>query len=507
MKALEALPQIDVLVAGAALSDRHMLSLFTMLVRQRLSTPTQCELLFRDTPDAHELTGLLRPGVELELKVHGPDESLFHGQVTAVEHVFEAAAARQVRARAYDLSHRMRKRQQVRAHVQVSPRSLAQDLAEPAGLTVRGSFEAPVWPRLIQHRQTDLELLVEVLDSCGLYYTVQGRELTLLTLEGHGSPISLTLGHDLLEARIVVNADRSTRKVETAGWNPLDSSIHSGSVSTARSGREVVARVLPQDVGGAETRTLVDLALLDDRHAEAVAQAELDHRAASQVTIRGVAEGRPSLRPGAIVDVQGVGRELSGRYVLTGVTHTIGADQGFLSSFESDPPRTLPPRRAAIVTSGVVSRLDDPERKGRMRVTLPTYDHVETEWMNVLCLTGGVGKGLVVMPDVGDQVLVLMAAEDPCQGVVLGAVYGSGAMPDDAGVEDGKVRRYTLLTPGGLKVRLDDTKQSITLEDATGSFLNLAAAGVHLNATVDLEISAPGRRVVIRGQAIDFESA
>jgi hypothetical protein len=62
------------------------------------------------------------------------------------------------------------------------------------------------------------------------------------------------------------------------------------------------------------------------------------------------------------------------------------------------------------------------------------------------------------------------------------------------------------LTPGGQKVRLDDERGSLRVEDSHGSFVELAPDRVTLHAATELEISAPGRRVVIRGQAIDLES-
>jgi hypothetical protein len=77
--------------------------------------------------------------------------------------------------------------------------------------------------------------------------------------------------------------------------------------------------------------------------------------------------------------------------------------------------------------------------------------------------------------------------------------------PPDSGVEEGAVRRYTLLTRGGHRVQLDDAQQVIRLQDSTGSYVELSPEKVHLCAAVDLEIEAPGQSVTIRGQSIDFE--
>jgi hypothetical protein len=79
--------------------------------------------------------------------------------------------------------------------------------------------------------------------------------------------------------------------------------------------------------------------------------------------------------------------------------------------------------------------------------------------------------------------------------------------PPDAGVEEGAVRRYTLRTPGGQRMRFDDHLRTIHLEDGAGSSLEMSPGIVRLRSAVDLEIEAPGRRVVIRSDKIDFERA
>jgi phage baseplate assembly protein gpV len=153
-----------------------------------------------------------------------------------------------------------------------------------------------------------------------------------------------------------------------------------------------------------------------------------------------------------------------------------------------------------------VTHVNDPDGLGRVKVSLPTYGDIETGWMGVLGLGAGKGKGLVMLPDVGDEVLLLLAHEDPEQGIVLGGLYGPGG-PVDPGVVDGATRRYTLVTSSGHSIRMDDAKKVFRIEDSTGSFVEMTPSKVTLHSKVDLDIKAPGKRIVISGQAIDFESA
>jgi phage baseplate assembly protein gpV len=158
----------------------------------------------------------------------------------------------------------------------------------------------------------------------------------------------------------------------------------------------------------------------------------------------------------------------------------------------------------SIVTLGLVTSLDDPESAGRVQVHLPTYGDVETGWMGVLCAGAGESKGMVLLPDVGDQVMVLFPREDPANGFILGGLYGVKGIYD-SGVDKNSVLRYSLKTRGGLKFLLDDEHHAIHLEDSTGSSIDFSPEKVFLHAAVDLNLEAPGHNVVIRGKAIDFQ--
>lgn len=498
------LPEVVIEANGLALTAEDLLALSEVRVQQRLSLPTLCELVFNDT--AGSLTGGVRltPGTMLRVLVTGWLEPLFTGQVTAVEHVYMPDHAREIRVRGYDLLHQLRKRQSVRAHIQVTPRDLARELVADLGLTVQASEPGPLWPQLIQHRQSDFDLLRESAEQCGLYLAVRENILHLFTLQGYGDAVPLALGETLLEARIEINADTLYRSVTATGWDSSRMTTHKGQASQTRSGLAVATELQPARVGGNGKRELVDEDILSDDHAIGIAQAELDARTAREVTLWGIAEGDPRLRPGTPVEVTGIAETVAGHYVLSSVTHSLDAQRGFLSEISSTPPLPHTRARGSVGVPGVVTRIDDPENLGRVRVSLPTYGNVETDWIPILSPAAGEKKGFMAFPDRGDYVLILLTHEDPGQGVVLGNLYAT-ARPPDSGIENGSVRRYTLLTPGGQRILLDDGQKTLRLENSDGSFYELGSQKVRLHSTVDLEIEAPGQKVIIRGKNIDFE--
>ena len=502
MKPVLALPHVLVEVDGSAVPDAQIAALAFVRVRQRLAAPAQCELTFHGPVD----TDFPAPGSALRVAVAGRDAPVFAGQVTAVEHVFGADREYGLIVRAYDLLHRLRKRQRARALVQTTVEELAGDLAGELGLSVDAADAGPVWENLVQHRETDLELLVVLAARCGLYPVVHDDVLRLVTLEGAGEAMALAVGEELLEARVELNGERSARSVSAAGWDPLRAESHQATADSPRSGRDVGAAVDPAEVGGTGEVGLFGEYASDDAHASALAQAELDVRTAGEVTFWGIAEGDPLLRAGTPVDVSGLRDELDGRYVLTDVTHTIDAERGYLTELSSTPPAVRRRRSGAAAALGKVTSVDDPDGRGRVKVTFPAYGDVESDWLGTAVAGAGADRGIVALPDVDDHVLVVFPHEDPATGVVVGGLYGSGG-PPDPGVADAAVKRFTLSTAGGQHVALDDENRKLRLEDVSGSSIELAPDGMTVHAAVDLTIEAPGKAILIRGKSVDFEQA
>jgi phage baseplate assembly protein gpV len=333
--------------------------------------------------------------------------------------------------------------------------------------------------------------------------------------------VSLALGESLLEARVDANTDPACRSVEVRGWDPWLATMHEATAAEPRTGRAIGLDPAPDLVGAPGARGLVDETVQSVAQAAALAQAELDRRFAGEVVLEGVAAGDPRLQPGTAVELTGVAAPFEGRYVLTAVTHSVDRQEGFRSRIDTTPPSSPMRARGSVTTLGVVTDVDDPDTLGRVRVSLPNYRGIETDWLAVLAPGAGVGKGLVSIPDREDHVLVLLAREDPAQGVVLGGLYGTRG-PPDAGVVNSRIRRYTFVTPGGQRLRLDDEKKSVRLEtsggcytelspgrarigDSHGSYVQLTSEQVRVHANTDLELEAPGKTVIIRGAKVDFQ--
>jgi len=496
------LAEVTVQLGGRRLSEVELASLAEIRILQKLSLPELCELTFTDQFEPGASISYLVAGLSLEVQRQG--QTIFSGEVTALEYGYEPDRGQTLRVRGYSLLHRLRKRQPVRMFVQVGLRDLAQELIKDLGVTLEGTGSETVWRRVLQHGQNDLDLLRERANASGVYFSLWGTTLQLLTLEGKGEPVPLALGQTLLEARVELNGDSCCRSVSAQGWNPFIVRPNQGKADQARLTRTIPANIPPARFEESGEQFLVSCSLENDRAADALAQARLDAQVAREVTLWGVAVGNVKLRPGAIIEVSELVPALNGRYVVTEAMHCFTPERGFVTEISTCPPPTTPQNKSVTAILGKISNVTDPENLGRVQATLPACNDLETDWMQVVCAGAGAGKGLSMLPDVGDLVLIVCLDGDFSQGIVIGGLYGSDAGADN-GVDDGHRRRFAMRTAGGHSIQFDDTNKVFRLEDSSGNVLELKPGKLRIESKGDMEIAAPGQSIVIRGRAINFE--
>ena len=175
----------------------------------------------------------------------GDTGTLFSGEVTAQEWVHDADGAAELRVRAYDPLHQLRKRQKVRGPHRPHGGRPRSELGGEAGLGVEADEDGPRWPVLVQHRQSDLELLGEVAERAGLWFAVVDGTLRLFSLAGTGDPLDLVLHDTLLAARFDATADPAAATVTADGWDPVAAVRLQGAAGGPRNGRDTAAGVGP----------------------------------------------------------------------------------------------------------------------------------------------------------------------------------------------------------------------------------------------------------------------
>uniref|UniRef100_UPI000A431A19 hypothetical protein n=1 Tax=Methylomonas koyamae TaxID=702114 RepID=UPI000A431A19 len=109
---------------------------------------------------------------------------------------------------------------------------LAATLAADLDLRVAADETGPVWRLIMQHEQSDLELLAEFAERAGLYFHLRDSVLQFSSLAGRPATAVLKLGENLFEARIEANSGQRRQAVTNLAWDPWQAAARSGRADT-----------------------------------------------------------------------------------------------------------------------------------------------------------------------------------------------------------------------------------------------------------------------------------
>lgn len=205
---------------------------------------------------------------------------------------------------------------------------------------------------------------------------------------------------------------------------------------------------------------------------------------AAELEILTGSSDNPALCIGAIANIKvsvlqeaSMVKEDCGKYIITSIEHHITDNDKYFNYFEALPSNTevipvkniiLPIAEPQIAT---VKDNKDPDNMGRVRVQMlwQQANDEMTDWLRVMTPDAGGGKdgaknrGLVVVPEPGDQVLVCFRYNDPDRPFIMGSMFhgktgGGGGQGNNT---------KSLNSKSGHTLSLDDGK-GITIVDKSG---------------------------------------
>jgi uncharacterized protein involved in type VI secretion and phage assembly len=134
------------------------------------------------------------------------------------------------------------------------------------------------------------------------------------------------------------------------------------------------------------------------------------------------------------------------------------------------------------VAIGVVTQNDDPEGLCRVKVSYPWHEQPrESYWARLASPMAGKDRGLVLIPEVGDEVLLAFERDDLRFPFVIGALWSGKDKPPVAN-SDGKDDKRLFKSRKGHRLLFDDGARGVvelTLDD--GKKLRLDDDGMRLD--------------------------
>ena len=378
---------------------------------------------------------------------------------------------------------------------------------------------------LVQYDCSDWDFMLARADAMSLLVNVDDATVSVQPPPTDGAAaLTVTWGVDLIDFDADIDARTQWTAVQAASWNPGEQSPHQGrSAASAMLDPQgnlqgaALAAVASPDVLQVQTCAPRPEAMLD-----AWARAVQTKAALARVRGNMRFQGSALARPGALVELAGIGDRFSGAVLLTAVEHEIvdgnwisRAEFGMEPRWQVERPDVVAAPNGGLLPGvaglqiGVVQALDgDPAGEQRVLVTLPASHAAQQGlWARLLQLHASNGFGGFFVPEIGDEVLLGYLDQDPCHPVVLGSLYSSNRTPPYALTATNDIKAIvtrsgnriefddgnqlvTATTPAGNQLVLSDRDQGVMVKDQHGNHVQLSVAGITLESIQDITLVA-----------------
>ena len=499
-----------------------------LLVEDNLNLPTVVTVLLNDPALEWVDHASLAVGTELEVLL-GPEndrQRIGIGEIVALELEQRPGTSRVV-VQAFDRSHRLHRGRRVRTFQEMSDGDVVSRIASDAGLQTEIDGADAQHAYLIQDNQTDYAFLAERALLTGLELSVDDETIRFKKPAADGTPVELAWNSGLLSFSVRLTAADQVSEVEVRGWDPSQKQAITSTVSDSEAAPRIGADAnqIRSSAFGQATALVTDRPVRDTSEAEALGQAALDHLTSAIVRADGTAYGNPAIRAGAQVKVSGLGQRLSGTYDVTSTVHTVvpgvgyetrfsvrGRRRGTLIELASGGGSTDSRRLGPVI--GVVTNVKDEDNEGKVKVKFPWLsEDDESAWARLASPMAGPDRGLQLVPEVDDEVLVVFERGDPNRPIVIGSMWNGVDAPPlggDAVSGDGAVQKRMLKTRIGHTILLDDSdsSKSIVITDSAGNEMTWDAANskIEIVSKGDLKVSATGT-LKLEGQAVELSAS
>lgn len=503
--------------------------------------PDLFELRFRDPSHLVLPKSGAKVGSTVKISVSTSESNspiaLMEGEITALQTEFDTGGTFTV-LRGYDAAHRLFRGRRTEAYNQMTASDIALKVAQRAGLrTGEVTSTTTVYDHVTQAGTSDWDLMQRLAADVGFEVTVRegkfgfGPPTAASRAPAAGGPqnedpLVLRLGADLLRFRAVVTSAEQVKEVEVRGWD-----IATKQELTATEPAKTSSVVLPDIDPPTLAKTFGDPRYVstDVPHRT---QAEVDVAAASLAEavagafaeFEGVARGNPKVKAGTAITVDGLGAPFDGKYTVTTSRHRLDPTTGYTTAFSvtgvrdrtllglasgGGPATTAPPG----VVVGVVDDVNDPEQAGRVRLRFPWLDsEYVSGWARTVQAGAGKDRGTLILPEVGDETLVVFEQGDVRRPYVLGGLYNGVDQPDSQGIPavdggKGTVNRRSVVSRRGHRIDFldeDGRTEGVTVASGDGKVsLKLDATGTTVTLHSDGSVLIEGTR----GITVDSSSA
>jgi phage protein D len=464
-------------------------------------------------------------GATLELRLGAREEltttTVFSGEIVTLEPSWSAGGV-ELLVRAYDRSHLLMRRRNVRTFQNQTSSDIVSKLLGEAGFQADCEASGEPHEFVQQNNESDWDLIWRLAERSGLELVIDGQKASLRKPSADDA-IELQWPATLRSFSPRVTAVQQVNEVTLRALDPKNNEAIDVSVTSPQQVAQIGVDRGTVVAAFEEQKThIATEPVKSQAEGTSVAQAKLDRLANAYVAIEASTDGNPKIRAGATVKISGVGQQFSGTYPVTHSVHIFRGGSTYETSFSNVPVNTLlaatgsgnragQPNFGSQLVLGIVTNNRDPENLGRVRVRYPALSRdAEGTWARIATLGAGNERGTLMLPVVGEEVLIGFEHDDTTRPYVLGSLFNGENSPGDDllhGQDGSFVVRSDTQIVAASKEDLSLTSGSKLLievadnveEKYKGDWTNETTGKASLTATQPFEIE--GQNVTIKGQA------
>jgi len=481
------------------------------------------------------------PGNEIEIKA-GYDqntESLFKGIIVAQKIKARSSSDPLLTIECRDTAYKMTLARKNRYYSDMNDSDIISQIINEYGIQGNLVSTTLTNKQMVQYRSSDWDFIVMRAEANGMCVFPDDGIINLISPDVTASAdFSVIFGADMIEFDGEMDARLHPEKSDAKGWDYASqdlASAESGTVSEAAIGN-ITSSDLAGDAGYEEA-SLRNSAVNDTNELQLWADSRQFKSVNSKIRGRAKFIGKASVKPGIVLDLQGLGQRMSGATLVWGIRHEItrggwtsdvelGIPEKFFHEIcqvaESQAGGLLPPVNG--LETGIVTAIEgDPDNEYRIKVKIPALDNQdEGIWARICTLDAGNSRGTYFRPEISDEVILGFLNDDPRSAIVLG-MLNSSAKPapsehSDDNHEKGFVTRsgmkvwfnddmisMVLETPNGNIITLSDDEGKINITDENGNTYEMSSDGITVESPADISIKASGD-VTIEGMNININA-
>ncbi len=233
-------------------------------------------------------------------------------------------------------------------------------------------------------------------------------------------------------------------------------------------------------------------------------------------------------RPGGTINISGFNEVVNGKFIITSVMHDY-SEGGFSTyiqfglNHESYRCKfNVGDKNSPSVVMATVTQLEgDPDNLSRIQVKVSGWKHAQEQlWARLSTMYAGDNYGMVLLPEIGDEVILAFTGNDFDTPVVLGSTFSPKSPPHTDYTDDNYDKVFItkkgmkwawndekgiheISTPKGNSIIISDDEESIVIQDKHSNKITMNSSELNLTGNKDIIVKATGN-VKIEGMAVDI---